>query len=73
MFTLRAEVTDWPFFGPSKGMTVRFFEKVGPFVVRQTGSEWRVMDSRIRNHRGGGDVGVTFASQAEAEAFIRSH
>lgn len=68
-----AVVWEWPFAGPFKGATVRFFEPVGPLRMSMWGPEWRVRDIRKANPKGGPEDGRVFGSREEAEAFIAEH
>lgn len=73
MFVQTAVFFDWPFVGPTKGKTVRFFDKVGHHTVTQQGDVFRIIDDRIIDPKGNTDRGATFTSQAEAEQWVRDH
>lgn len=73
MLIQKGKVDSWPMPGPAFGMTVRFFEPVGPFIVRQVGNAWTVMDQRVANERGGMDRGIDFSSRSQVEDHIRRH
>lgn len=71
MFEQTAVFFDWPF-GRFTGEVVRFFAPVGHFHPAKVGEQWWVRDDRVANHRGGPDVGVFFATEAEAVVHIGS-
>ena len=72
MLTERGRIDSWPMTGPAFGMTARFFEPFGPFVVRQVGKVWTVRDQRLANYRGGADDGIDFSSLEEVEQYIKA-
>jgi len=69
----KAVIFEWPIAGPSFGKTVRFFDMIGPFVLKRVGNSWNVSDSRKANPKGGPDNGFWFNNLNDAIEHMNNH
>lgn len=70
MLRQRAVMFEWPMRGPAFGKTVRFFDPIGPFLLKSVDGRFQVRDTRKANAKGGPDNGFWFDSLNEAIAHI---